>query len=233
MKYMKHYASKFNMIRYLLKKENPTIVEIGAHYGEDSLRFLEAFRDVNLFCFEPDPRNVEIFKKYVNDDRVKLFEVALSDKKGKANFYQSYQEYNQSTIPGKYDWISKEEYVEKRLNNSGSSSLKKGYPHILNEQIEVSTERYDTWCKENNIDNVDFVWMDVQGAERDVINGMGEEIQNIHFIWMEYGEEAYEDGMNRNDTLILMNTKGFQEVREFSNYTPQGDILFVNRKFIF
>lgn len=227
---MKHYASKFNMIRYLLKKENPTIVEIGAHYGEDSLRFLEAFRDVNLFCFEPDPRNVEIFKKYVNDDRVKLFEIALSDEKGKANFYQSYQEYNQSNTPDKYNWINKEDYIEKRLNNSGASSLKKGYAHTLQSPIEVETDRFDNWCKQNRIDEIDFVWLDVQGAEKEVIEGMGDAIENIKYIWLEYGEIFYEGGMDRKDTLLLMNKKGFQEVREFSDHTSQGDILCINTR---
>lgn len=228
---MKHYASKFNMIKNLLKKENPTIVEIGAHYGEDSLRFLEAFRDIQLFCFEPDPRNIAIFKKYVNDSRVKLFEIALSSDKGTSTFYQAYQEYKLDRIPSKYDWIDKKDYIGKHLNNSGASSLKKGYSHVLNEQIEVNTERYDTWCEENSVDSVDFVWMDVQGAERDVIDGMGDKIQNIKFMWMEYGEDAYEDGMSRSDTLLLMRNKGFAEVRRHSNPGAKGDILFINRQF--
>lgn len=227
---MKHYAPKFNMIKSILKKDDPTVVEIGAHYGEDSLRFLESFSKVNLICFEPDPRNIKMFKKYVNDERVKLFELALSNEKGKAKFYQSYQQYKQDKIPEKYDWIQREEYIKNDLNNSGSSSLKKGYFHVLDTPIEVETNRFDTWYKENNIGEIDFVWLDVQGAEREVIEGMGKEIENIKYFWLEYGETLYEGGMNRQDTIALMEEKGFKIVERYSDSTKQGDILCVNQK---
>ena len=82
MKYMKHYGEKFNMFKSIIKKNNPVIVEVGAHYGEDSMRFVETFPKCKIFCFEPDKRNIDIFKKYVNDKRVHLFEVALSNKSG-------------------------------------------------------------------------------------------------------------------------------------------------------
>lgn len=88
---MKHYASKFELLRRIIGKENPVIVEIGAHFGEDSLRFLESFPEVELHCFEPDPRSIKVFKKYINDPRVRLYEVALSDTEGVTTFYQSYQ----------------------------------------------------------------------------------------------------------------------------------------------
>ena len=219
---------KFENLKKLLKKDDPIIIEVGSHYGEDTLRFLESFRGVNLFCFEPDPRNIEIFKKYVNDSRVKLFEVALSDKKGKASFYQSYQEYNQSHIPDKYEWIDKEDYIQNRLNNSGSSSLKKGYPHILQNKIEVETDRFDNFYNINNISEIDLAWIDVQGAEREVIEGMGSQIKKIKYIFMEYGETLYEGGMSRKESLALMNKKGFEEIVEFSSKNPQGDILCKN-----
>ena len=91
-----------------------------------------------------------------------------------------------------------EDYVDKKLNNSGSSSLKKGYKSVLGETITVKTQRFDSWYKENNIGEIDFCWIDVQGAEKDVFDGMGDDIKHIKYIWVEYGETGYEDGMNRN-----------------------------------
>jgi len=225
---MKHYGPKFNMIRSLLKKENPVVVEIGAHYGEDSLRFLETFKDITLYCFEPDQRNIDIFKKHVNDERVKLFEIALSNTAGTALFYQSYQEHRAGEVPDKYNWISQKDYINGGLNSSGASSLKTGYVHTLDKPSEVKTDRFDSWYKENNMDKIDFVWLDVQGAEREVIEGMGQEIKNIKYIWVEYGEGFYEGAMNRIETVLLMRAKGFQEVNKYSDNTPQGDILFLN-----
>jgi FkbM family methyltransferase len=37
--------------------------------------------------------------------------------------------------------------------------------------ITVSSYRLDDWCAENGVKQVHFIWMDVQGAEGDVITG--------------------------------------------------------------
>jgi len=227
MNFMKHYGPKFEMFKQLLQKDNPVIVEIGAHYGEDTMRFLETFKNLEIYCFEPDPRNIMIFKKHVNNRKIKLFEYALSDAEGVMDFYLSHDNKIDS-VPEKYDWISLEDYSKKRLSNSGSSSLKKGYSKNMH-KMSVRTCRFDDWAIENYSGPIDLVWMDVQGAERDVLSGMGSTIKNIKFIWMEYGEKLYQDAMDRQESIALMDLLGFSEVSRYSDTTPQGDILFKNK----
>jgi len=227
MKYMKHYSEKFNMFKSIIKKNNPVIVEVGAHYGEDSVRFVETFPKCKIFCFEADPRNIKIFKKHIKNKRIKLFEYALSDKEATADFYLSH-DHKLEKVPPKYDWISLEDYKNYKLSNSGSSSLKKGYSKNV-AKISVKTGRYDIWAVENYDGLVDLVWVDVQGAEKSVLMGMGESIKNIKFIWMEYGEKCYQDAMSRSETVDFMNSLNFNEMANFSDNTPQGDILFENR----
>ena len=225
---MGNYGKKFNMFKLILDKDDPTIIEIGAHYGEDSMRFIETFPRAKVYCFEPDPRNINIFKKHITDQRIKLFEVALSNKNGHSNFYQSYQEHTSKDVPDKYSWIKSDDYINKKLNASGASSLKKGYTHALKTPIKVKTERFDRWYHDNNIDKVDFVWLDTQGAEREVIEGMGTTIKNIKYIWMEYGEDLYEGAMNREETLLFMGQRGFKEVKAHSDRGYRGDVLCLN-----
>ncbi len=223
--YMKKYKRKFEIFKIILNKDDPTIVEIGSHYGEDTLRFLEAFSNCTIYCFEPDPRNIKMFKKYVNDERAKLFESALSTENGTATFYQSYQPHEEET-PEKYDWISTEDYKKEKLNNSGSSSLKKGYQYTLEETITVKTERFDDWYENVSPGTIDLAWIDVQGAEKDVILGMGSQVKNIKFIWMEYGEDTYDGAMGRIETIELMESLGFSVVDQLSSKTHAGDLLF-------
>ncbi len=230
MSYIKKYRKKFSMFQVILEKKDPVIIEIGAHYGEDTLRFLECFPESKIYCFEPDPRNINIFKKYVKHKNVELFELALSDSKGRAQFFQSYQEYNQTEVPDKYNWISLEDYKKQKLNNSGSSSLKKGYKHTLATALEVKTDRFDNWYNENSPGEIDLVWIDVQGAEKDVLAGMGDAIKNIKFIWTEYGETGYEDAMTRIDTINFMFERGFEPIEQLSSRMPAGDILFRRKK---
>ena len=186
---MKKYKKKFDVFKVIINKDDPTILEIGAHFGEDSMRFAEAFPS------------------------------------GELEFFQRYNESEQTT-PEKYDWISDEDYSSMKLGNSGSSSLKKGYGKTLSESIKVQSVRYDSWAKDNNIGMVDLAWIDVQGAERDVLDGMGDKIGSINIIWIEYGEEQYEDAMSRQDTINYMSNKGFSLIEHFSSKGDKGDLLF-------
>jgi len=220
---IKHYGEKFNFLKSLIKKEDPSIIEIGAHYGEDTLRLAHTFPEAKIYCFEPDPRNIAIFKKHVSNENIFLSEVALSNKDGESPFYQSYQEGNE--VPSKYDWINEEDYNKFLLNNSGSSSLKEGYKYTLSSSINVKTERFDNWYDRNAPGDIDFAWIDVQGAEKEVIEGMGEVINSIKYIWMEYGEEDYEGGMSWRQTVGLLKERNFIEIRTDSAGS-KGDILF-------
>ena len=222
MNIIKHYGAKFLFLKSLIKNDAPSIIEIGAHYGEDSLRLAHTFPQAQIHCFEPDPRNISIFKKHVSNPNIHLYETALSNEDGEAVFYLSYQP--SSEAPPKYDWIDPSDYKELQLNNSGASSLKKGYQHNLDSVATVPSLRFDTWHKDNPIKEIDFAWIDVQGAEREVIEGMGEKIKTIKYIWMEYGEMFYDGAMSRDETVSLLASKGFDIVK--NQHVSAEDLLF-------
>ena len=98
------------------------------------------------------------------------------------------------------------------------------------EKIVVRTERFDNWAKIHNIDLIDLVWIDVQGAESDVIEGMGEKINSINYVWIEYGEKSYEDALSREETIKLFRDKGFYLVNHLSSKSQIGDLLFSKKK---
>ena len=223
---MKKYKRKFLIFKKIIGTDAPIIVEVGAHYGEDTLRFLETFPRAKVYCFEPDPRNIKIFESYVKDDRVVLSHSALAATEGKAEFFQSYEELQDNRVPEKYDWIDLEDYKQEQINSSGASSLKKGHKDILPNSIVVKTERFDNWHRISGVGTIDLLWIDVQGAEADVIEGMGEAAQHVKLVWIEYGETQYQGALTRLDTVRLMKEKGFAAVNELSDHGAAGDLLF-------
>lgn len=224
MKYIKKYKQKFEAIKKLLNKDDPVIVEVGAHFGEDSLRFLEFFSDAAIYCFEPDPRCIKIFKKYVNSPRCTLIEKALSQERGVASFYQSYKPHH-GPVPEKYDWISYEDYYENYLNSSGASSLKRGYDSVMSETINVETDTYDNFIEEYQLPEVDLLWIDVQGAEKDVLVGAQKNLKNVNNIIIEYGEDQYEDFLSLDATVYLLSLFGFEAI-----LSHEGDVWLSRKK---
>ena len=120
------YRGKFDKLSSIIGKGAKNIVEIGAHYGEDTMRFRYFFPDSFVYCFECDPRNIQIIEMYCmkNCTNVKLIKKAASCNESTCPFYQSYKQENTINLPKKYEFIGIDNYVNMRLNASGSSSLK-------------------------------------------------------------------------------------------------------------
>lgn len=205
---------KKKTLRKLLQKNNPVILEIGTSTGEDTLAFLREFSHIQLYCFEPDPRCVEIHKSKVNDPRCQLYEIAISDVDGEAEFYQSRGSYEGFSEYS--DWLQ-------------SSSLKTPKNHLkvhpwckFEDKIRVQTRRLDSWFEENQIAEIDFIWADVQGAEENLIKGAFKTLSHTKYFYTEYEDDELYEGQI---TLEQINTllPNFKAIGYFGN-----NVLFKN-----
>lgn len=190
---MQEYDITPAKVASLLSTDNPTILEIGCHDGENTSWFIDAFHSPTLHCFEPDPRVLEKFKaKYGNISSLHLHPYALGAESGKMLFYQS------SGIDGT-DWDA-----------SGSLLPPKNHllehPHVkFNNVINVDVRTLDSVCEELLIDSIDFIWMDVQGAEGLVISGGRSAFNRARFIFTEYNNnEMYEGQPTMRQLLRLL-----------------------------
>jgi FkbM family methyltransferase len=200
--------------------EDSVIFEIGSHMGLDTKKIKDFTRSVNIHCFECDPRNIEIFKNQEID--VFFNPIAVSDKDGIIGFYQSTGNPNvifDDSVLNENDWTA-------------SSSTKIPKDHLIDvpwckfkESINVNCTRVDTYCKEKFIDYIDFVWMDVQGAEKEVISGFGDIIKKTRFIYTEYSDrEFYEDGIFNKDSISKILGEDWTIVYDFGT-----DLLLENK----
>ena len=204
-------------IKELLNKENPIILEIGTNDGEDSEEFLKVFEKCKLYCFEPDPRAITRFKNRMKDYKnYKLYEIAISNNNGEIDFYLSGG--NNPGMPWYGDWDK-------------SSSIKKPKLPLLqhrwcvfNKSIKVETKKLDDWFKEEDITDIDFIWVDVQGAEKEMIEGALETLKKTKYLYTEFDNvELYEGQPNLNDILRLL--PDFKIVKFVEN-----NVLLVNGK---
>ena len=231
---LKKYQEKFDILQSIIGKQAQTIIEIGGHYGEDTLRFHKFFPQAHIYSFEPDPRNITIFKRtcqYINN--ITLIQKAASDTEGRQTFYQLFNKNNEHILDDKYKYIGHETYNELNLSGSGASSLKKSQQPELNiyDTITVDTIRLDEWVKSNHVTSIDFLWIDVQGAESNVISGCRDIINMIKFVQLEYGETDYVDGLTKGSTYQMMINNGFELILDYNKFSSKGDFLFQNKKF--
>jgi len=209
-----------NVLIKLLGKDNPVILDIGCNDGSDSLWLLQLFKESRVFSFEPDPRARKRYLTKVTDRRAALFDLAISNADGTAEFHVS-----NGVHPSEGEGTQCQEGWDL------SGSLRKPKAHVeahpwvtFDGAITVKTRKLDTWVKENGIDHIDLIWADVQGAEADLIAGGQEALKNTRYIYTEYNDdELYEGQMNLDSLLTLL--PGFKVMYNYGN-----DVLLKNRK---
>jgi len=153
--------------------ENFNCIDVGAHRGEVLDWFLKYAPNGIHFAFEPLPFFFELLeKKY--ESKARIFPFALSDKKGISSF----------------------NYV---ISNPAYSGLKKRSYDKKNEKdttIEIETDTLDNCIPSNFV--VNFIKLDVEGAELDVLQGAKRILKENHpIIVFEFGiggSDVYDAG---------------------------------------
>jgi FkbM family methyltransferase len=181
------------------------------------------FESPKVYCFEPDPRAIARFKTKVGQgSEVTLAEIALSDHNGEVIFYQSggqRSEEHAKVMPEGWD---------------KSGSIRRPKEHLtahpwvtFDKKIIVPTSTLDAWCDRHGIEAVDFIWMDVQGAELDVFRGGKNILTRTRFIYTEYSDnKLYEGQSNLRQLIKYLKDLNFRVLTRYP-----GDVLFGSKQF--
>ena len=139
------------------------VFDVGAYYGCFSYYALEqGAREVYLF--EPNPYVFEILKKNCEiwGDRLKPFQIALCNSKGTIELYIAKKTGYESTILSE---------------NQRKNTLHKNFGYT--EKILVPSTTIDDFVREMNIEKVDFIKINAEGAEKFVIYGAKKTIKEF------------------------------------------------------
>lgn len=208
----------------LINNNNPFIIEIGCYDGKDTKELLETFVSPIIYVFEADPRSQDLFKRNVKLNKNIILEpYAVCHKNGLIPWYSS-----NSDTRGQY--VSEGIY-------SASSTIKKPkntlrlFPDIFYQQrSEVLAIRLDDWKKQHiEVNIIDLAWIDVNGAEEEILFGGLSTFQNyVKFIYMEFSDfELFEHQITQID--ILTKLSNFDKLGIYSFKGNFGNLLLKNR----
>jgi FkbM family methyltransferase len=205
----------------------PVIFDIGACEGEDSIRYGRLFPEARIFAFEPLPANQAIIRANFARYGVKaeLVPVALSNQSEPATFHIS------GGQPAKL--FSGENW---NYGNKSSSLLPPAKPGKMHgwvefgEAITVTCETLDGFCAARGVPRIDFIHMDVQGAEGLVLAGATAMLPRVGAIWLEVAaQELYRGQPLRDDLDRIMRDQGFLLGLQ-DDRGAEGDRLYLNRR---
>jgi len=188
------------------------IIHIGAHCMEERSDYLSENLD-NTIWIEANPKTYEYVKNTITLNQFeKFFNLAISD-------------------------VDDLIYDLKVTNNGQSSSIldlevhKQHHPSIfVTEIIKIKSKRMDTLFDEEkiNIDDYDFINLDIQGAELLALKGFGDLLEKIKKVYIEVNTNyLYKDCALIGEIDEYLSKFNFKRVE--TNMTPfeWGDAFYI------
>jgi FkbM family methyltransferase len=222
-----------HQIKELLgERDEILIFEIGCADGRDTKQFLNCFGpNFEIYTFDPEPLNILAMTALGQKDAVgESNEILITDKRHEFNPFAICDFDGKITFKRSRDTgYDDGGYLSPRYSGSIKEPIKQleGWPHIVfDEEVVAQAKRLDTFCEEYMIDHVDFLWMDVQGAEGQVFSGAKETIKNTDYIYTEYYNVPMYDGqLNLEELKTILGD--FELIGNY-RYTDcdGGDALF-------
>ena len=208
------------------KFKNPddvlVIFDIGSLHCLESIEFSKKYKNATIYAFEANPESYKVcLSNTENINRIVVTNKCVNDYDGECSFFPINTE---KTITTWFD------------GNRGASSIFKAngaVDHIekyVQDEIKMPCLRLDTFCKENNITNIDAIWMDLQGAELLAINGLGDILDTVKVIQTELEiNPMYEDQCLYEDVNRVLIAKGFEQINGNIYTTFGSDFVYVKK----
>ena len=156
----------------LLDKEQPVMFDVGANVGRYSKALYSAFPKAQIVAFEPVPRTFEVLRATLAKTTVKCCSIGLSDAEGEAVIYDYEQmigSEHASLFPGVLKDLHRAETIK---------------------ETNVPLITLDAYCCAASIRAIDFLKIDTEGNELNVLKGSRAMIQKnaIRAIQFEFNE---------------------------------------------
>jgi FkbM family methyltransferase len=179
--------------------------DVGACKGESIHKF-KGFD--KIYAFEPAPYVFDILtKKYKNDSRIECHQIAISDE----DTYRSFNYHNHYGYSSFLE-IDKEGEFAKKCQEEDP-----GFDDVTL-VFDVQTKRLDTFMQENHIEHIDFLKIDTQGTDLNVIKSLGKMINKVDIIEAEVQiKPLYKNSFQKEEIIDFMEKNNFNLILEEEN----------------
>jgi FkbM family methyltransferase len=189
-------------------------IDVGAHEGETTFPFAAADPSLLVYAFEPNLRAASRImgrlRNYV------VLPIAIAERDGSAELQLNAYEQSSSLLPaddaGVKSWITEAEFKV-----IGS--------------VTVPTMRLDTFLNGAGIASVDFLKIDAQGLDLDVVKSAGDRLKDVAKVQLEATTVAYRQYVGAPGKSVIvdyMQSNGFRLAgEEIQTHGQEANLTFL------
>lgn len=198
--------------------DDPVIFEAGGHYGEDTVRFARKWPAGKIISFEPNPNAFEMLLQATDGiENVSAHQLAINNYNGHAVLHVCYGTTGDNPV------------------FEGASSLLEASDwqamHYRGPDVRVPCVVLDDWCEINGIDHIDFMWLDLEGLELQVLKCSPRILKSVQLIYTETNFLDFRKGMTQyNDLKNFLEKSRFKLLAHWYAEGFQGNAIFVKKE---
>lgn len=210
----RQYRRAYRNLRHLPAIEYRCVIDAGANRGAFADAFLQLHQPARLVLIEAIPElAAHLTKRYADRDCISVVSAALSDSDGEAEFELNASPASSSLLridPRNSEWFGRDLRVARN--------------------IRVPTVSLATLMRRQNLPAIDLLKLDLQGAERLVLQGAADVLDKVAVIYTEvFFELLYADAWLFADATAFLERHGFK-LCGLSNivHAQNGDLVQAN-----
>ena len=208
------YSYQKKWIKFLKKNKYNNfklLIDVGAHKGESIKLFSKNFIIKKIISFEASPINFEYLKKKIKDNKqgynnteIVLENTALGAEEKIIEFNQ-FNESSSSTIKE----IDKEsKYYKRKFRLINFLNNKETY-----QKIKIKISKLKDYIEINNIKKIDFMKIDTEGYELEILLGLESKIKLVDIIMFEHHyDNMIKKGYTFEDINKLLIKNNFNKI---------------------
>ena len=208
------YSYQKKWIKFL--KENKynnfkLLIDIGAHKGESIKLFSKNFIIKKIISFEASPINFEYLKKKIKDNKqgYNNTEIVLENKAlGAEEKIIEFNQFNESSSSTIKEIDKESKYYKRKFRLINFLNNKETY-----QKIKIKISKLKEYIEKNNIKKIDFMKIDTEGYEFEILLGLENKIKLVDIIMFEHHyDNMIKKGYTFEDINKLLIKNNFNQI---------------------
>lgn len=203
-----------SFLKKMLSKDRPVFFDVGANRGFYAEALTKYFPQAMIFAFEPNADAYALMKGRLSLSNVQMFRMGFDTERSKKTIYA---------------------YTDEPA--SSHSSVFKEVFTVLHPKTEIRGTEFecttiDDFCAEHGIDFIDFMKIDTEGSEYNILRGAQKMLTSnkIRFVQFEFNEMNIISRVFLRDFYNLLKQYTFYRLSEnrlipLGGYDPKNEIF--------
>ena len=228
------YFYKKKISKFLKKNQLDKIdifLDVGGHKGESINFFLKNLNIKNIYSFEASPLNFAVLKnrlpcliKKFNQTNIYIENVALGASVKKVLLKQ----FNESSSSTLSDIDENSSYFKKKYK-----FINKKKENTFYRNIETTVIPLSQYLTNKKINDIDFLKIDTEGYELNILKGLKNDIRNIKIIFFEHHyDNMIKKHYNFADIHNLLKNNKFKKIyKSKMPFRKTFEYIYINENF--